>query len=81
MGTRLTSDQGETDGKDLHSESQLPSISWETWEILGNSPGDEGLICAVQLLGDFLPANTFVGAGFEGGLLIDVEGGVEVTSG
>ena len=65
----------------VSTESQLPSISWEKWEMPGNSPGDEGLICAVQLLGDFLPANTFVGAGFEGGLLIDIEGGVEVTSG
>lgn len=61
--------------------SQLLSSSWEMWEMPGNSPGDEGLICAVQLLGDFLPANTFVGAGSEGGLLIDVEGDVEVTSG
>lgn len=74
LGTRLTSDQGEAGGKRLCSKSQLPPTFWD-------SPGNEGLVCAVQLLGDLLPANRIMEAGFEGGLLGDGEGGVEVTSG
>lgn len=43
--------------------------------------GENGLVCAVQLWGNFLPVNEFMEAGFRGGLLRDIEGGVEVTSG
>lgn len=60
---------------------RLPSIFWQVWEMTGDSPGEKGLVCVVQLRGNFLPVNKFMEAGFEGGFLRDIEGGVEVTSG
>lgn len=53
----------------------------QMWEIPGDSPGEKGLVCAVKLLGNFFPVNKFLEAGFGGGLLRDIEGGVEVPSG
>lgn len=59
---------------------KLPSIFWQMWEMLGDSPGEKGLVCAVPLWGNFFPVK-FMEAGFGGGLLRDIEGCVEVTSG
>lgn len=49
--------------------------------MTGDSPGEKGLVCVVQLLGNFFPVKKFMEAGFGGGFLRDIEGGVEVTSG
>jgi hypothetical protein len=60
---------------------RLPSIFWQMREIPGDSPGEKGLVGTVQLRGNFFPVNKFLEAGFGGGLLRDIEGGVEVPSG
>ena len=41
---------------------------------------NKGLVCAVQLQGDFLPINKFMESGFGGAPLRDIGGGVEVTN-
>lgn len=81
LGPRLTSDQEETDGKCLCSKNQATFPLQQMWELPGDSPGEERLVCAVQLRGNFLPVNRFGEAGFGGGFLRDIEGGIEVMSG
>lgn len=61
--------------------ARLPSVFWPMGEMPGVSPGEERLVCAVELRGNFLPVNEFMEAGFRGGLHRDIEGGIEVTSG